>query len=329
MDRRDFLAYSGAALGALAQQWAHLDAASAAPGRGSSAVGAADVGWLEETGSRLTGLVTEQRQYAAQLLDAHLATVTDLIEQGRYEAGVGLRLHRLGASLSQAVGWHRFDQGQHAAAARFWHGALHGAQAAGDRDMGAGVLSDLAYQTTWLGDPRTAVDILGHTVRRTRHPAARSLLHLRLARAQAATGDAAGSRGSLAAAERAWAEAGAHPDPAPAWCAWMSDADLAVDSGRCLLDAGDVRGALRLMDEGARLLPGARAKTRAVFLTYEADAHLRAGEIDRAAVTARESLELARRIGAPRCLALVRGLGPGFVPHGGVAGVDALLVGMG
>lgn len=324
MDRRTFLTYSSTALAGLAQQWAATEPQTLAQALDGRPVNAELVDMLVNTGTKLTSLVTEQRQHTRTLVDAHLATVTDLIEGGNYAPAVGRRLHGLAASLSQTAGWHRFDQGKHAAASRFWRGALHSAQASGDRDLGAGILSDLAYQATWLKEPKAAADVLEHAVDRTGHPAARSLLSLRLARAQAALGEAVACRRSLSRAEAELGSA-AGSGSIPAWCSWMSPADLLVDSGQCLLDLGAPERAHQLIDEGMRLLPAARDKTRAVFLTYEADGFLRAGEADHAAVAAKESLALANRIGAPRCVALVVGLLPEFQRYAGVEGVADLM----
>ncbi|MEV0478242.1 helix-turn-helix transcriptional regulator, partial [Streptomyces prunicolor] len=235
MDRRTFVAYTSAALVGLAHQWAATEPRALAAALDGKAVDTELVDLLEATGNRLTGLVTEQRQHTRTLLDAHLTTVTDLIEGRNCTEPVRRRLHVLAARMSTTVGWHRFDQGKHAAAGRFWCGALHSAHASGDRDLGAGVMSDLAYQATWLKDPKTAAEILENAVARTRHPTARSLLHLRLARAQAALGERHACHRSLATAERELARSAGEP---PAWCSWMSPADLLVDSGQCLRDLG-------------------------------------------------------------------------------------------
>ncbi|MGW8970577.1 hypothetical protein [Streptomyces platensis] len=82
----------------------------------------------------------------------------------------------------------------------------------------------------------------------------------------------------------------------------MSPADLAVDSGRCLIDLGETGPALHQISQGVALLPSARDKTRAVFLTYEAESLLRQGEIDHSAAIAGEALVLAQQIGASRCV---------------------------
>jgi hypothetical protein len=84
-------------------------------------------------------------------------------------------------------------------------------------------------------------------------------------------------------------------------CWWMSTADLAVDSGQCLLDRGRTEEACARIDEGLTLLPRARDRTRAVFRTYEARTFLQAREVERALAVSTGSLDLATRIGADRC----------------------------
>lgn len=325
VDRRDFLTISGAALTALAADWAVGPAAALARDHEGTPVGEDFVHHLENTTRYLSGLPTEQRQLTTVLLDAHLSTVTGLLERGRYTPALGLRLHTLAASLSQTVAWHSFDQGRHTHASQNWIAGLHNAHAAGDHDMGAGLLSDLAYQATWRGDHATAAGILHHALTRATHPAARCLLHLRLARALAARGDSSELRTvqrSLAAAEKHLNQTGSDR---PAWCAWVSEADLAVDSGQALLDLGDTARAHRLITDGARLLPSTRAKTRGVFLTYQAASYLDLKEPEPAAVAATESFLLARRSGAPRCTRLVEGLLPRFQPYAHAPGVAELL----
>ncbi|MFI9772823.1 XRE family transcriptional regulator [Streptomyces sp. NPDC052415] len=317
-------AISGTALITLAGAWATTDARPQVTARDQGkAFGADLVAVLEETSARLTTLATRERQHTAPLIDAHLATVTDLIAEGRYSPALGLRLHALAASLAQTVAWHRFDHGRHGEAGRFWIAGLHSAHAGADHDMGAALLSDLAYQASWRNDPRTAARILERALTRTRHPAARSLLHLRLARALALQGERRRTLRALSAAEHLLGVP-TH-DPVPAWCSWLSEADLAVDSGQSLNDLGETRRAHQLIEEGQILLPPSRDKTRGVFLAYRAKTHLDLGEPDLAAAVATQSLELAHRIGAPRCVELVRDLVPRFETFGDAEGVPELL----
>jgi len=323
MDRRSFTAYSGLALVGLAAQWAGLEPGRLVTALGGKTVDTDLVTWLEETSAKLAGLPTEQRQHTATLLDAHLSTVTDLIDHGRYTQATGTRLHNLAAVLAVTCAWYRFDQGQQAAAGRLWDAALHSAHAAGNRDLGAGVVGDLAYQATWLEDSQTSVDLLDHALSRAQHPAARSLLHLRKARAHAALNEAAQCYRHLNASETALNAYSS--DPAPAWCSWMSTADWSVDSGGCLLDLGQLDQAHRHIAEGLNLLPRARDKTRSVFLVYQARGFLTSGDVDQALAATTESLDLADRIGAERCVALVRGLEPAFSQRQTVQGVTEFM----
>ncbi|WP_327188039.1 XRE family transcriptional regulator [Streptomyces sp. NBC_01334] len=325
MDRRTFFTISGATLSALAADWAAGPTSALAQARDGKPIGEDFVAFLENTTQQLASHATEQRQHTATLLDAHLSTVTQLLEHGRYAPALGLRLHTLAASLSQTVAWHRFDLGRHTHASQNWIAGLHNAHAARDHDMGAGLLGDLAYQAAWRSDHTTAANILNYALTRAQNPAARCLLQLRLARTLAAQGDLSERRAvlrALAAAEKHLGAAGADR---PAWCAWVSEADLAVDSGQALLDLGDIGRAHRLITEGEGLLPPARDKTRGVFLAYRAASYLDLKEPEPAAATATESLLLARRIGAPRCVQLVNDLLPRFQHYQDAQGVPELL----
>lgn len=325
MDRRTFFTISGVALSALAADWAIGPTSALAQARDGKPIGEDYVAFLESTAQHLAGFATEQRQHTAVLLDANLSTVTELLEHGRYTPALGLRLHTLAASLSQTAAWHRFDLGRHTHASQSWIAGLHNAHAAGDHDMGAGLLGDLAYQAAWRRDHTTAANILNHALTRAQNPAARCLLQLRLARTLAARGDNSERRAvlrALAAAEKHLGDAGTDR---PAWCAWVSEADLAVDSGQALLDLGDIGRAHRLITEGEGLLPPARDKTRGVFLAYRAASYLDLKEPETAAAAAAESLLLARRIGAPRCVQLVDDLLPRFQHYQDAQGVPELL----
>ncbi|MFF1443327.1 XRE family transcriptional regulator [Streptomyces sp. NPDC058295] len=325
MERRTFLTISGAALSALAADWATGPATALAPDRDGRPIGEDFVELLENTAQSLADLPTEERQHTPALLDACLSTVTDRLAHGRYTPTVGLRLHTLAASLSQTIAWHRFDHGRHTHASQYWIAGLHNAHAAGNHDMGAGLLSDLAYQAAWRGDHTTATHILEHALTRADNPAARCLLQLRLARTLAAQGEKGEPRAvlrALSAAEQHLNDAG---DDRPAWCAWVSEADLAVDSGQALLDLGDTGRAHQLITEGERLLPAARDKTRGVFLAYRATSYLDQKEPEPAAAAATQSLLLARRIGAPRCVSVINDLLPRFQPYAHAQGVPELL----
>ncbi|MFE3873326.1 helix-turn-helix transcriptional regulator [Kitasatospora sp. NPDC059146] len=321
--RRTFMTFSALALAGLSAQWAVLEPDRLTTALNGNRVDAELVDWLEDTSAKLTALPTEQRQHTSKLIDAQLDTVIDLLEHGRYTEPVGRRLHLLAASLASTCGWHRFDQGHHFAAGKLWNAALTNAHAARDRDLGAGILSDFAYQSIWLTQPDAAVEPLSQALIHTRHPTARSLLYLRRARAHAALGASSDCHRDLTAAEAALLTDS--PDPAPGWCRWMSAADLAVDSGQCMLDLRRPGEAHARIDEGMSLLPRSRDKTRGIFLAYEARSLLQAREVEQALAVTNQSLDLATRIGAERCVTLVRELAPVFQSYRQVDGVDDLM----
>ncbi|MFF2777077.1 hypothetical protein ACFVU3_19480 [Streptomyces sp. NPDC058052] len=192
-----------------------------------------------------------------------------------------------------------------------------GSNREGHRDAGAASGEVLGGAADYLGEGFTVdlpVDVTD----------VQSLLHLRLARAHAAQGEKRETLRALSAAEHLLGTSSTRP--LPAWCSWLSEADLAVDSGQCLLDLGETARAHHLIAEGRELLPTTRDKTRGVFLAYQAASHLKSKEPELAAQAADEALRLARRIGAPRCEKLVQDLVPDFERVRTAEGVDDLLM---
>ncbi|SBU97771.1 hypothetical protein YW5DRAFT_05632 [Streptomyces sp. Ncost-T6T-1] len=247
----------------------------------------------------------------------------NLLDSARYSEPTGRRLRTVLAQAAQSAAWLHFDQGRQASAQRHWRTALHSAHSADARDLGAGVLSDLAYSATWLGHPGEAVEILSHARTRTRHATARSLLDVRRARALAVLRDDVGTARALNDAEHQLERGSVQS--APPWVSWMSSADLAVDAGRCWLDLEDPRRATAALDEGLSLLAPERERTRAIMLTYRAHAALAGRDVDAAVADTRTALDTALGTGASRCLGLVRStLWDSFEPHRGETAVQDL-----
>ncbi|MFJ7416274.1 multiprotein-bridging factor 1 family protein [Streptomyces sp. NPDC098077] len=319
-------AVSSTALLTLAGTWANPSRTAAAQPVPSDTANLADgdaIDRLEQATALFTNRATVDRMQTIPVLEALLQSVTDLLDERRHGARGTARLHVLAAKLASEVGWHRFDLNRHAEAARFWIGGLHSTHELGDIDAGAGLLSDLAYQASWRSRPSTAADLLRRALSRARHPVAQSLLQLRLARALAVLGNRQGTLRALAAADKLLSLPAS--DPAPSFCSWHSTADLAVDTGQALLDLGDTRRAHQLIREGQAELPPSRIKTYGVFTAYRARSYLQLGEPERAAAAATKALDLALRIGAPRCVTLVRDLTPAFQAFPTAQGVPELL----
>lgn len=325
LTRRSVIAASSGALIALCTQWSEnaearqLDQAVA----GDAAVDSGLVDWLESTSRGLAALPTVDRQHTVELIDAQLSTATRLIEASRHNGSTTLRLHALAAQLGQTAGWTRFDVGEHGSAGRLWEGALHAAHTAGNTDLGSSVLADFAYQAIWLRDPRTAISLLDRTLTRTTHPRARALLHVRKARAHAINGDERLCYRSLYTCEQLLDASS--PDPVPTWCSWMSPADYLIDAGRCMLDFGDLRSGVSHIENGLANLQEPRAKTGAIFQTYQAEALARTGEPEHAATILAASLDTAQRIGATRVTDLARQAAPALHAYRGLKPVSTVL----
>ncbi|WP_421106436.1 XRE family transcriptional regulator [Streptomyces sp. NEAU-S77] len=324
LDRRTFMAHTAAALTTIAHQWATTSPARIVQAERSRRVDPEVLDWIETTARQLNSLATAQRQNIAHILIGFYRDVVDLLENAVYSDTDEVRLHTLAATLAQTIAWHRFDHQHHTAATSYWNAALHSAHQAQATDLGAGVIADIAYQSVWLDQPATAVGSLSHALTRATDPTARSLLHLRRARAHAMLGTthARACYRDLAAAEHHLTTATTDPPP---WCAWMSSADLAVDTGRCLSLLGQPRQADRQITQGIARLPESRTKTKAIFYAYQADSLLSQGDVDQAAVTAHQAVQLAQPLGASRCIQQISDLVPRFTAHTNISSVEHLL----
>jgi transcriptional regulator with XRE-family HTH domain len=306
MDRRSFLVLSSSALVEMAADWARIEPRHLDQALGGQSIDEELLQWLEQRSGELRALAAGPHRQVSGLIDAHLSTTIDLISQGRYTAATGRRLHAAAAELAHCAAWLRFDADRHADAQRHWQAAVHAAHQAGDRDLAAVALSDLAYQATWLSRPTEAVRALEHARSRTRTPAARSLLDVRLARACAVLQDRHGTQRALASAETQLERM--RPQETPPVVSWMSTADVNVDAGRCWLDLGDPDLAAAAIDVGLGELQPRRSRTKAVFLTYRAEGSLHTRDASAAAADARAALDTALDSGAARCVDLVSAL---------------------
>jgi transcriptional regulator with XRE-family HTH domain len=303
VDRRSTLKSLGLAVVSLATGIPYATVSAAGQG-GSSTVDEDLVGWLGETADLMASLPAGKRQYMQDSMKGNLATALGFIRDGRYSTKVGQKLHMAAARLAQTLGWCSFDHGRHAQAASYWNAATHSSYQAGDLNFTAFSLSDLAYQQLWLGDAQTAARI-GARINCSRvEGRVAAAVQLRHAQAVAQIGDLKGAMGAVDDAQVRLNGA----DTGPTWAPWVSQEDISVDRGRCLMYSGDLRGALTLIRDGSPGLAGRREKTRAVIQVYEAEIVYALGDKDHALGLLSESISTARRVGAPRCVSQGEGL---------------------
>jgi hypothetical protein len=303
MDRRSFLVLSSSILTEVAADRARIEPRHLSQALGGQNIDEELLTWLEQRSGELRTLAAGPHPQVSGLVDAHLNTAIDLITQDRYTSAAGRRLHAVAADLAHCAAWLRFDADRHADAQRHWQAPAH---QAGDRDLAAVALSDLAYQATWLSRPADAIRVLEHARSRTRAAAARSLLDVRRARVCAVLQDRHGTQRALTSAETELDRM--HPHDTPPVVSWMSMADVNADAGRCWLDLGDPGRAGTAIDSGLGELDPRRSRTKAVFLTYRAEGSLHNRDASAAAADARAALDTALDSGATRCIDLASAL---------------------
>jgi len=220
MDRRIFLAVSGASLTAPA--WGYVERlgirgdsfAALADARRSITITSAmvDAVAAATAGIRDLGNTEGGNEDNLRFVHHHLIWVAKLLRQARFtSSAVANRLLAEWAQLAQLAAWMAMDAGRYGLSQRYVTSGLHAAHTAGDRSVGTYLLSDLG---SWrviqgrLGDgvdlgraARDAVELANaaHEVARSTPAVVRALAASGFAKAQAAVGN---TRGFHAAADR-------------------------------------------------------------------------------------------------------------------------------
>ncbi len=239
LDRRHFLAVSGAAVASVVN-----DYSTAEPGRLASALdrGRVDNPLLDQIEQSIPLL---QRLDDANGGGAHLPyvgaqfrAVALLVREGGHNGAVERRLLAALAELAQLAGWMALDAGKHGLAQRYLFTALRTGREANHHALAAHVLGDLAFQAASREYPGDAVP-LGEAAA---HVAAiatagvRASVQTRLAYGYAIAG-------RLDDFERAYANgldqmANREPHDDPAWMYYLTSNHLDSQAGYALVHAG-------------------------------------------------------------------------------------------
>lgn len=247
-----------------------------------------------------------------------LTMVTRLLRHARHTGQLTTDLNFLAAEYARFLGWAEFDAGNTAKAQRAWHAALRASAETADPAHSAYLLANLALACVYDNSTAatgakflaTARDIAG--TRTT--PLVAAMIDTWRVRATAATGDARQAARLLAQAETEYERARAGDDN-PAWAYWMCRPSHMAETGRAFLDLGEPATAESLLSDGlAALEPGAM-RDRVLYLTWIATAQARRRELDAAAHTATEALDVASMVESGRCTSLLTGLAAELEPH--------------
>lgn len=236
---------------------------------------------------------------------ADLRLVATLIRHGSYTPAVAIRLYSLAAALARFCGFAAFDAGHDAAGQRFWHAALRCAAACGDTDQGVYVLSNLALQAIYSQDGATALALLD-VARRRVDPAARTVLAMLdcwAARAHSVLGEPGIAARLLNHADDLWLHR--QPGDDPGWVYWMPQPSLTAEAGTTLLDIGDLSAAQRCLTAGVATLDPGAVRDRNLYHVRIGQAHLRAGNLDAAASSTEQVIDMAATVESARVHARV------------------------
>jgi hypothetical protein len=318
VDRRDFLAVTGAALTVPAARWVNSPALpDVARAAGSMRVTEAVVDGLDRTtevirrtGSELGGGT------ALSLAQRHLRECERLLGDGSYDDTTGCRLLAVTAEVLRLAGWLAHDSCAYALAQRYWLAGLRAAHAGGDRAVGANILCFMSDQAGSTGSPHDALR-LAQAARRG-YPGGSSrvdaLVELHLARACSYVGDAHGTRRSLDRAVELVDDSG----ECPPWATW-------IDQGTVHAFAGSCYRRLRSWDLAeTHLLAGFQAPGYLSTPIEQADHRRRLAEVyvrrpnpdlDRAAELGNEAVDwLAGQVNSPKVVSRMREL-VSVLPH--------------
>lgn len=237
------------------------------------------------------------RLTAVQYLDDQVARLL----QGRYSDVVGKSLFTAVAEFSLCVAWMAYDSGQHNLARRYFVQALGLAKHAGDRRLGASVLSALSHQANLVGDLTAARDLARAARQAAQHSGSHTLqaqFAAMEARALASLQDRASTLHALGQAEEHFALRDSESDPA--WILYFDDGELAAEAAHCHLELAEFPVAAARLASASTAGPSETARSDAFAGIVRVESLIGAGELEEAAAIAAGVLSTCATVGSAR-----------------------------
>ena len=306
MDRRRFLTTSGVALTAFVNAW---DTAEAEPLHRAA------------EGSQLTHDLLDALQHTTDNLrtmdasdgsgtlhslgDQHLRFLKHLLEETSYDEATGRRLAAITADTATQTGWFVFDSGRRDhdrdRPLSYLYAALRAAKASHDVRLGAGALSYIAIHGYSTGAPHHAVTVAQQArdkIKKLGTPALEAMLLTRQARGHAKLGERQAALAALGRAAELCAQGRSEHDPH--WLYWINEGEIHGQAGSVYLDLGDPRSAAASFTKAREALNPTDHRTRGLFLSRAATAHIEQGDLEAGCTTAHEVLDLAEKLQSAR-----------------------------
>ncbi|MFF0201845.1 helix-turn-helix domain-containing protein [Streptomyces cupreus] len=302
MERRRFLTASGIALTAFVNAWDSTEAEPLRRAAGGSRLTNELLDGLQRTTDSLRTMdASDGSGTVASLADRHLQFLRHLMVSTSYDEAAGRRLAAITADTATQTGWFVFDSGDRDRPLGYLYAALRAAKASQDVRLGAGALSYIAIHGYSTGTPHHAVTAARRArdkIKKLGTPALEAMLLTRQARGHAKLGERHAALTALGQAAELCAQGRSEHDPH--WLYWINEGEIHGQAGSCHLDLGDPRSAVASFTKARQALNSGDHRTRGLFLSRAATAHIAQGDVEAGCATAHEVLDLAETLHSAR-----------------------------
>lgn len=330
---RTYFPVSGIELNAFAQSWAfgNQPVLAKPTSTGTTLLASEYVDYLE---ADLTHLRRLDDGYGGRVLmrtvEIRLAQIAEILRDCTYTTDRARRLLSVAGQMAQMAGWIAFDHGDQGLAQRMYLVGLRAASAAGNRTLGALILSCIALQQSWRGRGQDAAAIMRaveHGLRQPLPPRAQAVIAIRRARAFADVGRAADTAAALEDARAALDVVSQEAEPQ--WSYWVNLAVVTGEAGRCHLQLGNFRKAEIYLSDSLIGLSADSTRDQVLYGISRALALVRdhrdgKGDVAMACHQVDQILPLVPQVGSARCRALLQTVLSELRPHRTAAVRDLL-----
>ncbi|PBC60913.1 hypothetical protein BKI49_26600 [Streptomyces sp. Tue6028] len=247
-----------------------------------------------------------------------LHEVTDLLQEPQ-PAATEKRLFKVAAELAELAGWMSYDVGLQPTAQKYFVLALHAAKEAGDKPLGAYILSSMSRQMIHLGRPEDAMELIHlaqYGSRDCASPRTQSMLYAMEARAYANMGQPGKCKRAVRMAEDTFSDVDEWDDPDPDWIRFFSKAELYGENSHSYRDLAYVAGrsptyaslAEPLMQEAVDRFAkdSEHQRSFALNLVGLATVHLLQREPERSVALAKDAMKIAKKVRSERVNTRIR-----------------------
>ncbi|QWF81067.1 helix-turn-helix domain-containing protein [Amycolatopsis sp. CA-230715] len=315
VDRRGFLALSGASLLGIATEWASSMATAkattlVAPEARGECLSREVLGRL---GSRLAELRHLDDVFGGtdlrHLARAELRWLSTLADTATYDETTGRALFAHITEAARLCGWLHFDVAQHAAAQEHYVTALRSSVEANAPEAGAHVLACMSFQVMLDGHPNDALSLLDTAsgfLGRSGNARLRAMIASRKARAHAIDGDARGCGHQLNLAERYLDAADADLDDSPDWIYYFDHAELDAQAGASWVSLSQPARARPLIDSALSAMSSDYVRDLTIYHTRSAQAYADVDELDMACRDFTTAIDLVTQTQSVRSIETIR-----------------------